>query len=216
MIDDKFSRRFQELHDAGHSLQYSRNQLGGSDRYVPHGQWEKWANSALSLIKAVFSEQSPQYRNFTRIYKECRGFEDTVKSMIGVFDSAKEDFDGGYVFNVQLMVSGEIFGDFVGIAKQALSEGHKDVAAVLACAALEDTLKRFGMSKGLEVEDKDMTTVVNALKSQGEVSGAEKSLLNAMPKIRDYAMHANWDKITETDVRSVISLVDQFLLSRFH
>jgi len=32
---------------------------------------------------------------------------------------------------------------FVELAKIALSEGHKDVAAVLASAALEDALKRF-------------------------------------------------------------------------
>ena len=38
----------------------------------------------------------------------------------------------------------------------------KDVAAVLACAALEDALKRFGRLKGLQVEDKAMQEVVNA------------------------------------------------------
>jgi len=56
---------------------------------------------------------------------------------------------------------------------------------------------------------------VNALKSKGLVSGAQKSLLDTMPKIRDYAMHANWDKITAEDVSSVIGFVEQFLLSHF-
>jgi len=49
----------------------------------------------------------------------------------------KSDFDGGYLFNVERVVSGELFADFVGVAKTALSEDHKDVAAVPACAALE-------------------------------------------------------------------------------
>ena len=54
-----------------------------------------------------------------------------------------------------------------------------------------------------------------AIKSKGLVTGAQKTLLDAMPKIRDYAMHANWQKITPEDVNSVIGFVEQFLVSRF-
>jgi len=53
------------------------------------------------------------------------------------------------------------------------------------------------------------------LKSKGLIGGAQKSLLDSMPKIRDYAMHANWNKITDADVSSVIGFVEQFLLSNF-
>ena len=127
----------------------------------------------------------------------------------------REDFEGGYVFNVDLRISGEIFGDFIAMAKHSLSEGHKDVAAVLACAALEDTLKRFAATNGLDVSEKSMQEVVSALKSKGLVSGAQKSLLDSMPKLRDFAMHANWEKLTAPDVSSVIGFVEQFLLSKF-
>ena len=97
----------------------------------------------------------------------------------------------------------------------ALAEGAKDVAAVLACAALEDALKRLALLNNLEVSDKTMQDVVNALKAKGLVGGAQKSLLDTMPKIRDYAMHANWDKITPQDVGSVIGFVEQLLLVKF-
>jgi hypothetical protein len=112
-------------------------------------------------------------------------------------------------------VSGELFGDFVAMAKHALSEGHKDVAAVLACAALEDTLKRYALVNGLTVDGYSMQDTVNALKSKGLVTGAQKTLLDSMPKIRDYAMHANWDKIDESSVSSVIGYVENFLLTKF-
>ena len=97
----------------------------------------------------------------------------------------------------------------------ALAEGAKDVAAVLACAALEDALKRLALLNNLEVSDKTMQDVVNALKAKGLVGGAQKSLLDTMPKIRDYAMHANWDKITPQDVGSVMGFVEQLLLVKF-
>ena len=59
-----------------------------------------------------------------------------------LFGSAKADFEGGYVFNVEFRVSGEVFGDFVVLAKQCLAEGQKDVAAD-SCLwpSLEDALK---------------------------------------------------------------------------
>ena len=107
------------------------------------------------------------------------------------------------------------FGDFIVLAKQSLAEGYKDVAAVLASAALEDSLKRYAIANGLSVDDGSMTGVINALKSKGLVSGAQKSLLDAMPKIRNYAMHADWEKISEPDVNSIIGFVEQFLLNKF-
>lgn len=135
--------------------------------------------------------------------------------MIGVFRAAKADFEGGYLFDVDAEISGEIFGDFVSLAKVALSDGAKDVAAVLACAALEDALKRYARSNQLDIDGKVMQSVVAALKAKGLVSGAQKSLLDTMPRIRDYAMHADWGKLTAQDVGSVIGFVEQFLLSKF-
>ena len=90
-----------------------------------------------------------------------------------------------------------------------------EVFAVFASAALEDSLKRYALVNGLNVDNKQMTEVINALKSKGLVSGAQKSLLDAMPKIRNYALHADWEKISEPDVNSIIGYVEQFLLSKF-
>lgn len=212
MLTDQFSRRFRELQKESDLIPFHSSNFS---TYVPAGNWEGWATSAQNLIKAVFGEDSPHYINFTEAVKECAGGDDHVKCLQGLFKSAKEDFEGGYVFNVDLRVSGEVFGDFIVLAKQSLAEGHKDVAAVLASAALEDSLKRYATANGLNVDDGSMMAVINALKSKGLVSGAYKTLLNAMPKIRNYAMHADWEKISEPDVNSVIGFVEQFLLTKF-
>ncbi len=213
MLHTAFTTRFAELERSFAELPYESSEYTG--RYVPKGKWRQWATSAQSLIRAVFGESSPHYANFLALYEKCHGSEEEVGSLKAVFASAKEDFDGGYVFNVELRVSGEVFGDFVTLARQALNEGHKDVAAVLACAALEDALKRFAVVNGLAVSDKTMQEVVNALKSAGLVAGAQKTLLDAMPRIRNIAMHADWGKLSEPDVSSVIGFVEQFLLLQF-
>jgi len=53
---------------------------------------------------------------------------------------------------------------FVLLAKSALENNQKDVAAVLASAALEDALKRYASLHGLDVAGKEMQDVINALK----------------------------------------------------
>jgi hypothetical protein len=213
LLSDKFKDRFAEL-----EAQMPRSQapLSGDDApYYDPDYYIGWATSAQDLIRAVFGGNSPQYENFVSSLKASTVSYVKLESLKVIFNSAKNAFENGYVFNVELTVSGELFGDFVAMAKHALSEGHKDVAAVLACAALEDTLKRYALINGLTVDGNSMQDTVNALKSKGLVKGAQKTLLDSIPKIRDYAMHANWDKIDAPAVSSVIGYVESFLLTKF-
>jgi len=205
-------RRFAELEAQMNGLKVLRT---SSVACYEMAAWQQWATSAQHILRVAFGEVSPHYQNFGAAYAKCRGWQSDVDALKGVFCAAKADYEGGYAFSMQALISGEIYGDFVALAKGALGEGAKDVAAVLACAALEDALKRFALLNGLNVSDKSMQDVVNALKAKGLVGGAQKTLLDTMPKIRDYAMHANWDKITPQDVGSVLGFVEQLLLTKF-
>ncbi|MEI6221742.1 MAG: DUF4145 domain-containing protein [bacterium] len=211
-MHEKFSKRFAELENE--AINFPIESIGNY-QHVPDGKWQKWCTSVQSLLLAVYRQDSPQYNNFLKAYKSCHGNKHEIDTLLGIFLSAKEDFDGGYVFNVDMEVSGEVFGDLVSLAKQSLSEGYKDVAAVLACAALEDALKRYARVNKIDVEDKDMQEVINALKAKSLVSGAQKSILESMPKFRNAAMHADWDKIDSSGVGGVIGFVEQFLLTKF-
>ena len=216
-IQDQVKLRFVQLAEQSNKIPLNmspRSNIKTADQ----ASFYAWASSALNLVQGVFGKDSPHYeRLHVEIDRISNNFieEKHLNACRGLFLGAKSDVDGGYLFNLQMSFSGEIFGDFVTAAKAALVEGNHSVAAVLACAALEDALKRYATSKGLLVDDKTMDEVVNALKSQGLVSGAQKALLAAMQKIRNYAMHADWEKLTPQDAGSVIGFVEQFLLSNF-
>lgn len=212
-IDITITKRFAELETQIKSLG-TQSTDGVFNFYIPD-QWQQWATSAHHLLRIAFGDTSPHYLNFAKVYEKCKGWDNEVGALKGIFLAAKADYEGGYAFRVEAVISGEIYGDFVALSKRALSEGFKDVAAVLACAALEDALKRFALMNGLEVSDKVMQEVVSALKAKGLVGGAQKTLLDTMPKIRDYSMHANWEKITAQDVGSVLGFVEQLLLTKF-
>ncbi|MFI5398901.1 MAG: DUF4145 domain-containing protein [Candidatus Binatia bacterium] len=213
-IQEQVVKRFAEL-------AAQAQQIPLRDREQPWAEPEPfyaWAASALNVIQGVFGKESPHYLRLESELSSVKNnyvSERQFKACRGIFLGAKSDIDGGYLFDVQTTFSGEIFGDFVATAKAALDEGQHTVACVLACAALEDALKRLAVANGLSIEDKTMEDVVNALKTKGLVSGPQKALLGAMPRIRNYAMHADWAKLSPQDAGSVIGYVEQFLLSYF-
>jgi len=99
-------------------------------------RWQKWATNVLNLLQGIFTEKSDHYQNFKKIYSDFNYFTSKVNEAWGIFLAAKADYEGGYLFKLESSLSGEIFGDFVTLAKHSLREGNKDVAAVLTCAAL--------------------------------------------------------------------------------
>lgn len=219
MMEKKIQQKFESLKKQGEQIM-SRAGWDGytyQHTYPSPVDFQRFRTEAMNIVKRACGTESVHYLELKRLAegKDTAMNPYYFKDYLGILHAAQRDFDGGYLFDLELSITGELFGDFVNLAKAALKEGYKDVGAVLACAALEDALKRYSRTQGLAVDDEVMQTVVNALKSKGLISGAKKSLLEAMPKIRDFAMHANWDKISAEDVSSVIGFVEQFLLSHF-
>ena len=209
---DMVAQRFAELEQQMDKIERKQGQMTDS---APNDQWHQWATSVLHILQSTYGTDSSHYKNFDRIYSTYTGWWSEVEGAKGVFRAAKADWDGGYFFSLQNTMSGEILGDFVRLAREALNEGHKDVAAVLTSAALEDALKRYASSCGLEVIGRSMQDTVGALKAKSLISGAQKSLLDALPQVRNRAMHAEWDKITAESVGGMLGFVEQFLLSHF-
>jgi hypothetical protein len=91
----------------------------------------------------------------------------------------------------------------------------KQCAAVLACAALEDSLKRYARQNNLSVDDKPIQEAVSALKAKGLVSGAKKTLLDTMLELRDHPICANWEEFSDADTGSINGFVEQFVINKF-
>jgi uncharacterized protein YutE (UPF0331/DUF86 family) len=133
----------------------------------------------------------------------------------GVLRSIASDIRAGRLGSIRLEYQGQVFADLLNVAKAAMAEGTKDVAAVLAAAALEDALKRYGQANGLDIEDKDLTTVINALKSAGLLSSTQGALLKGMVPFRNKALHAEWARIDTAEVQGVLAFVEEFLARHF-
>jgi hypothetical protein len=177
----------------------------------------------LSIISNLYGPKSPQLEavleSNSRIMKYK--WSETLKNsalileLRGVLSTTKAEIEAGLLKSIRGQARGEILADFIILAKDAIDNGVKDVAAVLSCAALEDGLKRFAESIGLEVEAKDLSEVINALKAAGALAGPQAKVIQSFVGIRNRAMHADWEKMDTSEVHSVIGFVQDFVAKRF-
>ena len=136
---------------------------------------------------------------------------DFKEQLYGFLRGLKAEIEGGLIVSVQSEAQGEVLGDFLSLARKALDEGEKDVAAVLACAALEDALKRYARDLGLEVQDKDMSQVVHALKAAQVIRRPQGKVLDGYVQVRNKAFHAEWDAVDAASVEGIIGYTQGFL-----
>jgi hypothetical protein len=180
-------------------------------------------SGTINVLELLYGRDSYKTKAFLEqhaaLFKQKDGMhlvlENLAVSAKGVLQSIKSEIEAGLVGNIQLQAQAGIFADFITAARQALDENNKDVAAVLACAALEDALKRYAEQKGLNVSDADMSQVVNALKSQGLLKDPQATIVQSYVKLRNKAFHAEWNKIEKESVNSAIGFTEQFVLSNF-
>ena len=128
-LNDLISRRFSKLEAKMNQLQVFRSSDGS---YVKSGPWKEWATSVLNLLESAFGADSVHARSLRVAYEKFLGWASQHDMAKGIFSAAKENYEGGYIFGLDKKISGEIIGDFVALAKAALQDGKKDVAAVLA------------------------------------------------------------------------------------
>ena len=169
--------------------------------------------AALSIASALFGPQSSQVEMVAGLMKDGRIPGPVM--VAGALQSFRDDIDAGIVGNIQTQAQGEVYGNLVGMAKDAMDGGFKEVAAVLASASLEDSLKKLAEANGLNIDDKGIPEVISALKGARLVTGSQGKLLQGHYQTRNNAMHASWGKISMEQVGSLIGYVEHLLLEHF-
>jgi uncharacterized protein DUF4145 len=212
MTKELISKRYLELAHAMEFISVVQHPNGFDE--VNMLDWNHWATSALNLVNISFAADSIHFKQLTKAIdsSEKHGLAFAVDSAKGSFIAARADFEGGYFSTLAQGIAGEVFGSLLDLASAALKEGHKDSAAVLASAAFEDSLKKIGSLHGLSVEQGDLGNVIGALKAKQLLQGGAAKLAERYQNFRNWAMHANWEKITQEEVGGLIGFVEQLLV----
>lgn len=173
----------------------------------------------LTLLEKLYGKKDIRISNLAKYKTEqfdlhpyvATTFDSFKSSLTGVLRSIRCDIENDLIFSIEKQTIGSVVADFIVLAKNSIEE-NKDVAAVLASAALEDALRRYAILNELEVDDKDMAEVINSLKSKSLLKGPQASVVTSYTKTRNKAFHAEFNKIETPEVKSLIAFTEEFII----
>jgi len=185
---------------------------------------EKTIFGSISILNMFYGENSSQVKSLLELrgnyvkgpnaWKYSIAFE--IQSLVnGLLNTLKSDIKFNLIGSIKSQIAGEIYGDFISLAKSLVGDGYKDSAAVLACGALEDSMKKFATKNYIEAYDMDLSAVVNSLKSKGLLKGTQAGVVQSYVKLRNKTFHAQFDKIELPEVVSLISFIEIFVMENF-
>ena len=106
----------------------------------------------------------------------------------------------------------------VKLSRESLGEsgdGAKNVAAVLAAAAFEDTIRRLAEQEGISEQGRKLADVLTDLKNQEVLAGAQVGIAQSYLKFRNDALHAQWDAVERSGVNIVLGFTEQLIVKHF-
>ena len=176
--------------------------------------------STLSLLLTVYGESDARFRDYQKLReKYTLGAHDAFTAagrfapyVRGRLLALKSELQAGLLGTIERLHTGEVISDFTVMARQALESDQLAVAAVLVCAALEDSLKRTAKLAGLDVDDKHMPEVITALVAAQVILGPQSKMVRAFAPMRNKVMHADFDKVDSADIKAMLAFTEEFIL----
>ena len=177
---------------------------------------------ALTILSAVYGPESHQALILRHASQDLgkSPHNDYKISMVvvGALENLRNELNSGLVGSLQKRLTGEVLVDFVQLARAALDQGTvegKNVAAVLAAAAFEDTIRRMGVSLAGIIGRDDLSDVIEGLKKQAIFVAPQLGIAISYLNFRNRALHAQWDQIEREAVVSLLAFVEQLVLKHF-
>ena len=206
--DDLVRQRFAELAEKAIAVQNTRHHSSSSDS-VSSEKFKEWATNVLNLLQRVFGENSIHYQNFYNHYKAFRGYNFEFENCRGIFQAAKEDYEGGYLFNVRALAKAEDSADALEQATELLKAGYKDPACIVAGVALEITLKELCTRNGISNAKLDAMNI--ELCKKGVYNMGMQKQITTWAHWRNKAAHGEWSEYSDADVDDLIKGTTRFV-----
>lgn len=180
---------------------------------------------ALTVMTALHGSDSIQVQTLVKNREEIIEQFGTIDALeylnhlaIGSLENMKAEIESGLGSNLQRTIAGAVITDFIQLAHHTLDNDNtddaKNVASVLAASVYEDTIRRLAITKGRPHQER-LADVINDLKDNNILQGAQVGIANSYLSFRNKALHAQWDKVDRASVASVLGFVEGLLLQHF-
>ena len=174
------------------------------------GAFAEWQTQSLAFLHRVVGKEHVYTSSFEA--DVTKGFPSVVSTGQGILRALRQDLEGGYLVNVQTLVAGEVFSDFLKMARHLLEAGYKDPSASLAGAVLKDGLRRIGALHGVGMNAREGLTAMNTKLANAHVySRLVQKQIAVWIDVRNRADHGDFSSYTEKDVAELVRGVRDFL-----
>lgn len=211
-LDPIVKRRFEESASKAEAVLAAKvydftGESGWRYHRLPSAMVKEWGTNVLSLLGRVFGKDSVHYSAFVKQHRDGNDEHDhSFEDARAIFNAAREDYEGGYLFNVRSLAKAEVLTDALSQARDLLAAGYKDPACILGRIALESTLKDLVEKHGFAAGKLDR---MNAELSKANVYNmAKHKQITAWAEIGNKAWHGQWDQYSEGDARAMIDGVE--------
>jgi hypothetical protein len=200
-----------------------------ADDDVTPQEYGEIINGTSGILALLYGSGSKQMATFEReIAQEQKRVAGTTwagkqrgaitQLAAGVLINTLAELDSGLVGSLKQQAAAEVLTDFIALSRMALAEKGEDaknVAAVLAAAAFEDTVRRLGAAHTGTAGGEKLANILIELKNSAILQGPQVGIAQSYLKFRNDALHADWGQIEREGVHSVLSFVEQLVLRYF-
>jgi hypothetical protein len=132
--------------------------------------------------------------------------------MKGILEAALVDFTQGFMADNKLLISAEVFADFLVQAEVLLENDYKDAAAVIIRSVLEDGLRRVCGAKKLQTNARaGIHDLAESLLKANAITSVQFKEIEAKKEIGNRAAHGKFSEYTKQDVVAFHEFVQRFL-----
>jgi hypothetical protein len=173
--------------------------------------WFEIRTSALNLLERTAGTTSVYYRELL-VSPTPREPRFMTVDMLGILKAALADFREGFMADTKLLVSAEVFADFLVQAEILLENDYKDAAAVIIRAVLEDGLRRICISKSIEVKPRwGVDDLAKELTKHNVLTAVQKGEIDGKRELGNSAAHGRFHEYTKAEVIAFHEFVQRLL-----
>jgi hypothetical protein len=182
---------------------------------VDEHRLSKWGVSVRELLATVFGVEGQTFLQFAKVWDRLGVQAQSFDMSYPIFLSAKEQYDGGYIFDLRTLIQAEVFEDELEQAEHLLEGGYAVPAAVIAGVALETAMRKLCQQNGISLASKATINPMNdELAKAGIYNASKKKLITAWAGFRNDAAHGT-APVSKEDARQMIAGVREFLATVF-
>ncbi|MGA2441567.1 MAG: DUF4145 domain-containing protein [Tepidisphaeraceae bacterium] len=198
-IVQKFARLLERASQSMHEREKSQ------DGFISGVTYYEVRTSALNLLARTAGKSSIYYRELLKSRVN-------PSIMVGILTAAMTDFREGFMVDTKLLISAEVFADFLVQADVLLENDYKDAAAVIIRAVLEDGLRRVCSSKQIAVKERDgVHELADALVRQNVLTAVQFKEIQAKKEVGNKAAHGKFGEYTKADVTAFLEFAQRLL-----